>query len=735
MKIVKLTIDEKSELEGIDAVALVSDPAIEMDFMFFSKEKFQETYNDYPKAARAAAEQGIKRNEALGNKCGTQVGKVRAQQLAQGKPVSIDTIKRMRSFLLRQKDNYELAVRRKNYDACGYISYLLWGGPAALPWAEKKLRQAGKLQESNEQIIRDEFAEVGPRGGIKRSPKAPKSDTKNPNPKGRGTARGKAGTTRGAKVDKKTEATLKKKADDFNERYKKKLGYGANVGALKSVYQRGLGAYNTSRSPEVAKVGGAKRWAQARVNAFLYLLKNGRPQNKKYTTDYDLLPAKHPKSEKQANSVSNLEKDTILQYDKKNPYRGPGNYNFADQQMIDGIPVFPNEEQANQLAKKIGCVGSHKHTIGGEIVYMPCETHTEATDKLLKTIEENIPVKAGKEKYFEELSDDKQAKLLDTLKSTGKTADDMFADGWVELSEEEFNNSLYHEFTVSKADSNPDELSLQDTNLYKVLYEYKGPKDSKNRTFCRQLLDLNLLYRLEDINNMSLRGANGEFSTYDIFKYKGSYNCRHRWVQKFFTKNKPVDEQKRSQSTNTDLLDIIGGPRALAGGQLNPKARTQAEVEAGVPEGTFQFKAIGDKMELAGPLMIPDKLIPRVDKDGEKYYVFFDAEGIKKLSYKLMENKLIDAINIEHDPDRKVDDISLVETWLVGDPKKDKSNTYGYELPAGSWFGVYKVNNQNVWDDYIKTGKVKGFSVEGIFADKTILEASKKQYYAYSKTQ
>ena len=72
-------------------------------------------------------------------------------------------------------------------------------------WAEKKLRQAGVLEEANEQIIRDEFAEVGPRGGIKRSPKAPKSDTKNPNPKGRGTARGKAGTTRGAKVDKKTE--------------------------------------------------------------------------------------------------------------------------------------------------------------------------------------------------------------------------------------------------------------------------------------------------------------------------------------------------------------------------------------------------------------------------------------------------------------------------------------------------------------------------------------------------
>jgi len=182
----------------------------------------------------------------------------------------------------------------------------------------------------------------------------------------------------------------------------------------------------------------------------------------------------------------------------------------------------------------------------------------------------------------------------------------------------------------------------------------------------------------------------------------------------------------RSNKTYTNWMEVIGGPRSQQASQVNPKSRTQAEVEAGVPEGQFLFSAIDEKMELAGPLMIPDKLIPRIDGEGEKYYVFFDEDGIKRLSYKLMQNKLIDSINIEHDPDRTVADISLVETWLVGDPQKDKSNTYGYELPKGSWFGVYKVNNKNIWDEYIKTGKVKGFSVEGIFKDKTILEASKQ---------
>ena len=154
MKIVRLDIDENSVLAGIDAVALVEQPAIEEDFLYFGKpnsEEFAETFTDYPQAAVDAAKQGIKRNEATGNKCATRVGKIRAQQLANREAISLDTVRRMRSFLIRQKDNYELQRDRKNYDACGYISYLLWGGPAALPWAEKKLRQAG------ETFIKEEY--------------------------------------------------------------------------------------------------------------------------------------------------------------------------------------------------------------------------------------------------------------------------------------------------------------------------------------------------------------------------------------------------------------------------------------------------------------------------------------------------------------------------------------------------------------------------------------------------
>ena len=148
-----------------------------------------------------------------------------------------------------------------------------------------------------------EFAEVGERGAIVKSPKAPKSDTPNPSPKGEGTAKGDASTTRGAEVSERVENILKEKSDDFNKRYKDKLGYGVNVGMLKSVYQRGVGAYNVSHSPEVKS---SEAWALARVNAFLYIVKEGRPENNKYVGDNDLLPMKHPKREMSLD-VSGLE--------------------------------------------------------------------------------------------------------------------------------------------------------------------------------------------------------------------------------------------------------------------------------------------------------------------------------------------------------------------------------------------------------------------------------------------
>lgn len=247
------------------------------------------TYNDYPKAARENAQKVLNwrlrygRDEVKGM---TRVGWRRANQLAKGQKISRSTIARMASFNRHRKNaQIDPDLRGTPWKDAGYVAWLGWGGTEGVEWAIRKM----------EQFRKGNFAEVGPKGGVKESPKAPKSDTPNPNPKGEGSAKGDASGKTGAKVSAQDKKALQKKADDFNDRYKEKLGYGVTVGMLSSVFQRGLGAFNTSHSPNVKS---ASQWAHARVNAFMYLVKNGRPENAKYTTDYDLLPKKHPKAPK-----------------------------------------------------------------------------------------------------------------------------------------------------------------------------------------------------------------------------------------------------------------------------------------------------------------------------------------------------------------------------------------------------------------------------------------------------
>ena len=102
-----------------------------------------ESYSDYGQEIRANAKRGIELNERNGNKCATQTGKVRAQQLAAGEAISIETIKRMHSYLSRAETYYDNADDTSD---CGYISYLLWGGKSALSWSRNKLRELGELE-------------------------------------------------------------------------------------------------------------------------------------------------------------------------------------------------------------------------------------------------------------------------------------------------------------------------------------------------------------------------------------------------------------------------------------------------------------------------------------------------------------------------------------------------------------------------------------------------------------
>ena len=114
-----------------------------------------------------------------------------------------------------------------------------------------------------------------------------------------GSEKNKPGSAKGAggdiKLSDSTEKALRNKVSEHNEAMAEagKPDYTRTTyGQLAAVYRRGAGAYSSSHRPGISR--GA--WAMARVNAYLYLLRNNRPENKNYVQDNDLLPEAHPKS-------------------------------------------------------------------------------------------------------------------------------------------------------------------------------------------------------------------------------------------------------------------------------------------------------------------------------------------------------------------------------------------------------------------------------------------------------
>jgi hypothetical protein len=136
--------------------------------------------------------------------------------------------------------------------------------------------------------------------------------------------------------------------------------------------------------------------------------------------------------------------------------------------------------------------------------------------------------------------------------------------------------------------------------------------------------------------------------------------------------------------------------------------------------------ANNDKQLLIGPVLIPNKEIPRIDQEtGEEYSIVFDEDVIEKAAQLFLQRQHNNSSTLEHD--QPLEDISFVESWIVADPKADKTNAYGLSYPKGTWVVMAKVNNIDIWDNYVKTGKVAGFSLEGLFGH-NLVEASKQAH-------
>ena len=377
-----------------------------------------------------------------------------------------------------------------------------------------------------------------------------------------------------------------------------------------------------------------------------------------------------------------------------------------------GTPV--GKRRANQLAKgepiseetiaRMAAFARHRENgqkeLGdgcGRLIWLAWggDAGVDWASRKLKQIREESSL--SNDKFFDDLSVDKQEKLLERLEQVGYSKEELLNDYTITDEPQKFA-------LPSKSSADPNGPTEQ-KGAYKILYEYSGPRDSKNRSFCRRLLDLNLLFRKEDIQKMSLQGANStEFGYYSIFDYKGSFGCRHRWNKKYVYQKKSVG-----------LLEVAA---LLLDQERQAEKNVKKPQQVSAFNKQYKFATDDDQQIVVGPLMLSNKLILRADDEGNPYYVYFSDETIQKIAYKMMEEKKLDQINIEHDQDTTVSG-NMLETWIVQDELKDKQQVYGMNYPKGSWLGMYKIEDPEVWK-MIKDGTLTGFSIEGYFADKLI---------------
>jgi hypothetical protein len=133
----------------------------------------------------------------------------------------------------------------------------------------------------------------------------------------------------------------------------------------------------------------------------------------------------------------------------------------------------------------------------------------------------------------------------------------------------------------------------------------------------------------------------------------------------------------------------------------------------------FSFKTT-DKQIISGPAMIPDQPIYRRSKDGEEYNVVFTKSTIQKIVERYFKNQYNSNFNLQHKKNMLAEGVYLIESFIIDSMRGIKAPEGFEDLPDGSWFISCKVDNEEIWNDYIKSGKFKGFSVEGLFADKKV---------------
>ena len=200
------------------------------------------------------------------------------------------------------------------------------------------------------------------------------------------------------------------------------------------------------------------------------------------------------------------------------------------------------------------------------------------------------------------------------------------------------------------------------------------------------------------------------------YKWGETGACEYDTLQECEDANASYEEMK-----TTSIVElVIDGNEELAIDAISlvsAPAIEQDFVFFGKEKNNLTFAKVDEeKRMLVSPALIPDKQIFRHDPQTQSdYYVFFSKDTVRQASELYLKNNNHHKATQEHT--ERVSGVLTVESWIIDDPKMDKSTLYGFSLPKGTWMVSMRITNDEVWKE-IKSGTLKGLSIEGYFTDK-----------------
>ena len=579
------------------------------------KQSFQ-SYNDYPEAVKNNAKKVLKWTEENGwGSCGTAVGKQRANQLANGEPISLETINRMFSYLSRHKVDLETS---KSYeDGCGLLMYDAWGGVEALAWAEKKINE-----------LDDEFALLP--------------------------------------------------ADDP-----------CDCGCYECGDVNDNGLYFGETMIDGMPV------FESQEAAIMYAEEIGCQGAHEHIIDGKVfyMPCEiHP----------NEEDDKIKEL------------------------IEDKGEELEDLLKK-GWIIVEAESVNTQSIL---DSAKQKFSKLTREEFYSIVTKPGDASYLDAPDGRRKTRFVymvgfgsDIIPTSRGFCKRMFGGRQFVFRFEDIlllNAQIAGEADNMKIIPRPKGTEVD-------IFTYKGGAN------CRHLWwEITLMPPLPD--GEPVKTTNNKRKMIEDASYKGPAAAQAGQV------NPPVDYGSRSpQSVGMSKGKMIpnGFIQGLAVFENKNDAKSYSNEFGcgGVIEeveylGKKMFQACSykrqqreaqfsinkEKRMIYSPAMKPGILIPRLDEvTGERYFVTFRPETIEVMAQRFLIEKRTDKTNYEH-TEKKFDGVYLVESWIVsGD--QDKAYELGYtkqDVPTGTWMVGFRVDNNEVWD-MVKKGKVKGISIEGDF--------------------